>query len=86
MSLVKLVRKEPEVKGGKTIAYLPEESVQKALDKGWKRAETKTEVKKEETVSEPSSDFSLKDDSNKTEVVKKEVSQSTGSKKRTSKK
>ena len=47
MALVKMVRDIPEVKGGATTAMIAEESVQAAVGRGWRRAESKAEGKQD---------------------------------------
>lgn len=82
--LVKLVRNEPEIKGGKTVAYLPEESVQKALDKGWKRAENVKINVVESANNAPKNNENVVEKQN-VEPVENKTSSKTVSRKKTSK-
>lgn len=47
MALVKMVRDFPEVEGGNTVAMIPEEAINLAMDNGWRLEETKQTTKQE---------------------------------------
>lgn len=56
MALIKVTRKEPEVKGGATTALVSEESLEQVLQNGWVVAETekpKGESKAETKTDKP---------------------------------
>lgn len=87
--LVKLTRNEPEIKGGKTVAYLPEESVQKALDKGWKRASNNETSVDKSANNSPKVDNAQKEDfigEKKNDFVENKTISKTVSRKKTSSK